>query len=202
MFSETWLSDSDKLNLDIQGYTCDHLYGNKSAGAKKGRYSGGISIYYKNCLKNKIKIVEKIQSGILWVKIQGELFLFKEDVYICNLYNPPSNSKVLNQDVDIYEVLEQGVLRYKNLGKVYITGDFNGRTASEADILDFDKYIDDEAFSDFIHNDSITTRINQDDVIDSYGRRLLLFCQMTNLFIANGRLGDFHNTSGVHFRLS
>ena len=82
---------------------------------------------------------------------------------------------------------------------MYITGYFNGRTASEADILDFDKYIDDEAFSDFIHNDSITTRINQDDVIDNYGRRLLLFCQMTNLFIANGRLGDFHNTSGFTF---
>ena len=37
MFSETWLSDSDRLDLDIQGYTCDHIYGNKSVGAKKGR---------------------------------------------------------------------------------------------------------------------------------------------------------------------
>ena len=58
-FSETWLSGSDQLNLDIQGYTCDHLYGNKSAGSTKGRYSGGISIYYKNYLKNSIKVVEK-----------------------------------------------------------------------------------------------------------------------------------------------
>ena len=46
-FSETWLSGSDQLNLDIQGYTCDHLYGNKSAGSTKVRYSGGILIYYK-----------------------------------------------------------------------------------------------------------------------------------------------------------
>ena len=35
MFSETWLSDSEQLNLDIQGYTCDHINGNKSTGAEK-----------------------------------------------------------------------------------------------------------------------------------------------------------------------
>ena len=34
-------------------------------GAKKGRYSGGISIYYKNCFKDQIKVLEKNQSGIL-----------------------------------------------------------------------------------------------------------------------------------------
>ena len=121
MFSETWLSSSEQLNLDIQGYTCDHLYGNKSAGAKRERYSGGISIYYKNYLKNSIHIVEKNQCGVVWVKIQNDVFSFQEDVYICNVYIPPSNSKVLNQIDDIYEVLEQGVLRYKNLGKMYIS---------------------------------------------------------------------------------
>ena len=94
MFSETWLSSSEQLNLDIQGYTCDHLYGNKSAGAKRGRYSGGISIYYKNYLKNSIHIVEKNQCGVVWVKIQNDVFSFQEDVYICNVYIPPSNSKV------------------------------------------------------------------------------------------------------------
>ena len=113
LFSETWLSGADNSNFDIQGYTCDHIFGNKSVGTKKGRYSGGLSIYYKNCFKDKIKIVEKNQCGILWVKIQSDLFRFEEDVYICNLYIPPSSSKVLNnQETDIYEFLEQGVLKY------------------------------------------------------------------------------------------
>ena len=106
---------------------------------------------------------------------------------------------MLNQDTDIHEILEQGVLRYQNLGKLYISGDFNGRSATDADLLAYDKYIDDEAFSDFIDRDSLTKRVNQDNVIDSYGRRLLFFCQMTNLLIANGRLGDFRNTSGFTF---
>ena len=35
MFSETWLSDSEQLNLDIQGNMCDHINVNKSTGAKK-----------------------------------------------------------------------------------------------------------------------------------------------------------------------
>ena len=116
--------------------------------------------------------MEKNQCGILWVKIQSDLFRFEEDVYICNLYIPPSSSKVLNnQETDIYEFLEQGVLRYKDQGKLYITGDFNGRTAREQDLLDFDKYLDDEAFTESFHANTIfTTRVNKDDVVDNYGR--------------------------------
>ena len=36
-------------------------------------------------------------------------------------------------------------------------------------------------------------------MIDSHGRRLLLFSQMTIILIANGRLGDLSNTSGFTF---
>ena len=125
LFSETWLSKSEYTNLDIDGYSCDHIYGNKSRGTKKGRFSGGLSVYFKNCYRDKIQIVEEHQCGILCIKIRSDLLVCNEDVYICNIYIPPHGSKVLNnQDVDMYELLEQYVLRFKNLGKVYITGDF------------------------------------------------------------------------------
>ena len=39
--SETWITNKETYNLDI------HLFGNKTKGVKKGRYSGGISVYYK-----------------------------------------------------------------------------------------------------------------------------------------------------------
>ena len=189
--SETWISDSETVNLDIDGYSCDHVYGNKSRCTRKGRFSGGISVYYTNCYKDKIQIVDKQQCGILWLKIQNDVFLFAEDVYICNLYIPPYGSKVLNsQDIDMYELLEQSILRYKDRGKLYITGDFNRRTTSETDLLDFDKYLDGDTFYESIDKTSLTTRVNKDDVIDSYGRRLLSFCKITELFIANGRLGE------------
>ena len=206
LFSETWLSKSEYTNLDIDGYSCDHIHGNKSRGTKKGRFSGGLSVYYKNCYKDKIQIVVKHQCGILCIKIRSDLLVCNEDVYICNIYIPPHGSEVLNnQAVDMYELLEQCVLRFKNLGKVYITGDFNGRTASETDIMDFDKYIDDYSFYELFDETAFTQRVNKDYVIDSYGRRLLAFCKMTDMLIANGRLGAdtnieqyilFHHTTG------
>ena len=30
LFSETWLSSADNSDFDIQGYTCDYIFGNKS----------------------------------------------------------------------------------------------------------------------------------------------------------------------------
>ena len=139
------------------------------------------------------------------IKIRSDLLVCNEDVYICNIYIPPHGSKVLNnQDVNMYELLEQCLLRFKNLGKVYNTGDFNGRTASETDIMDFDKYIDDYSFYKLFDETAFTQRVNKDDVIDSYGRSLLAFCKMTDMLIANDgsvqtqTLGSilFHHTTG------
>ena len=95
---ETWLAKTDDLNLDINGFESEHLFGNKSKNTKKGRFSGGISIYFKSCLSTHVKIVEKEQSGLIWLKINGNIFKFNDDVYICNVYISPNNSKVINTD--------------------------------------------------------------------------------------------------------
>ena len=68
--NETWISDKTKTNLDINGYTSEHIPGNKSRHTRKGRFSGGISFYYKTKLRNHVKIVEIMQSGIMWVKLE------------------------------------------------------------------------------------------------------------------------------------
>ena len=65
-----------------------------------------------------------------------------------------------SQDVDIFECLEQGVINYKNLGKLYITGDFNSRTSTDPDHLDFDKYLDDDIFIQAVSSTTFTTRLN------------------------------------------
>ena len=136
-FNETWLASKECVNLEIQGYKSIHIFGNKSPRAKKGRHSGGISLYFGDYLTDKIKIMEQKQCGILWVKILRDIFEFNEDVYMCHIYNPPQGSKVINhEDIDFFEVLEQGIVTYKTLGKIFITGDFNSRSADESDILD------------------------------------------------------------------
>lgn len=191
-FNETWLASKTQYNLDIEGYKCLHIFGNKSSNTKKGRFSGGISLYYRDQFTDKIKIIEQNQTGILWIKILRDVFEFNEDVYMCNIYIPPVNSKLRNAaDFDIYEQLEQGIIAYKTLGKIFITGDFNSRTSNATDLLDFDKYLDEENdFSNF-SDLQIRDRVNKDHVLDTSGRRLLLLCQTSNLILANGRvLGD------------
>lgn len=53
------------INTDIKGYYREHLFGNKYLNTKKGRRSGGISIYFKTALKDKIKLVEINQCGFM-----------------------------------------------------------------------------------------------------------------------------------------
>ena len=47
LLGETWLNKNDETNYDIKGFLCDHVFASKSLGARKGRYSGGISVYYR-----------------------------------------------------------------------------------------------------------------------------------------------------------
>lgn len=95
LFSETWVSSKTTLNLDLNGYFSEHIYGIKSPGTVRGRHSGGLSLYAKNYLKNKIEVVEKNSNGLLWIKLSSDLFNFKNDVFICFVYIPPSDSKIL-----------------------------------------------------------------------------------------------------------
>jgi len=110
LLTETWISKNTNLNLNINNYTCIHLYGNKSPNVKKGRYSGGISIYYKNQLKNDLEIVEQNQCGIVWLKLKSNLFDHNEDVYFCTVYIPPNNSTVLDQNgINLFDQIEIGI---------------------------------------------------------------------------------------------
>ena len=187
ILTETWLSPKTHINLNIQGYSAEHLMGNKSHNTRKGRHSGGISIYYKSSLQGKIDIVEKHQCGIIWLKICKSIFHFNVDVYLCCTYIPPRESKVLsNNEIDIFSDLELHVEKYKLLGKVLLTGDLNSRTANEIDYINFDRFLDNN--SDIQPNVYVSPRVNKDHVLDPFGTRLIDMCKTTNLLIANGRL--------------
>ena len=41
-------------------------------------------------------------------------------MYICSVYNPPSNSSVLNtRDVDLFEIIERDTEKYDNKGELF-----------------------------------------------------------------------------------
>ena len=129
-------------------------------------------------------------------KLSNELFQFNEDVYLCYVYIPPTSSKVLkNKDFDFFEEIEKVLEKYSKMGKTYVTGDFNARTATLSDILDFDAYLDPENnIQGETDINSFPIRKNQDTTADSNGQKLISLCNSTCNIIANGRL--FNDTHG------
>ena len=188
LMCETWIGKNTTCNLEIPGFQCEHIFGTRSQNAKRGRYSGGIAVYFKKELQNYVQVIEKSAQGFLWLKIKGELFCFDEDVFFCQVYFPDSKSKMKDETgekVDHLELLENYVLQFQNQGKIFISGDFNCRCGSESnDILSFDKYLDNE--SDLFFD--LPFRQSKDSVIDKRGSNLQLFCQVVDLCIANGRI--------------
>ena len=194
LLGETWISKKHCIDLEINGYQSEHVFGQKSHGVTKGRQSGGISVYFKNELKDNISIIEKHDFGIIWIKLSNTLFHFNEDVYICYVYIPPTSSKVRkDKDLEFFEEVEKGLEKYSKMGKTYVTGDFNSRTATLSDILDFDAYLDiddDENIQHILNMSNLPERQNQDTVSDKNGERLINLCKSTGHFIANGRLSN------------
>ena len=63
LLTEIWINEKHQINLDINNYKSFHLHGNKLPRTKKGRTSGGISVYYKNNLEHYISVVETNNIG-------------------------------------------------------------------------------------------------------------------------------------------
>jgi hypothetical protein len=204
ILTETWISKNTNMNLEITGFESEHLHGNKSYNTNKGRYSGGVSIYFKSEFKNNIKIIEKNNCGISWIKICKSLFHENLDTFLCCVYIKPKCSKVIDASgIDLYEQIESDIEKYRSQGRIFITGDFNSRTGNEQEYICFDQHLDSNP--DLETNSNIIERANKDKIVDAYGKRLLELCKNTNLLIGNGRLdkdksiGEFTfiNTNGT-----
>lgn len=184
--------------MDIHGYESYHLYGNKTKNVRKGRYGGGISIYFKHSLSKYINIVETHQNGIIWLELSKSLFHFNEIVYLCCSYIPPTSSTVIDtNNFDFYDEIESGIERYKSKGKCFIFGDMNSRTSDESDIIDYDKYLDHDLLISYYLK--IPKRISQDSIIDNPGNRLLELCRSTSFIIGNSRLHNDLNVGEITF---
>jgi hypothetical protein len=49
--NEAWISLKNTSNLKINDYCVEHIVGSKSSSIRKGRFSGGISFYYRSNIK-------------------------------------------------------------------------------------------------------------------------------------------------------
>lgn len=182
---ESWLKTNDQIS--IPGYSFFRSDRKQNKSNKRGH--GGIVTFFKNNLKAGITKINSNNSDILWMKLSKTFFGLNQDLYLASCYIPPADSFV-HKEYDIFDKLNNDIIKYKTLGETMIVGDLNSRIGNNREI-----YV-----QDFLENQSKSyhykrTRTSQDLSKNSNGNKLIEIINSNNLIIANGRkIGD---TSGA-----
>ena len=127
-YSETWQKHNDKF--DIEGYNCISVPRPENLRLKAegidGMGGGGICLFINDSVADGIEIIERNSSGLLRVKMSKQFFGLSCDLYACFCYIPPKESVCFKKvDIDFYYVLENGIRKYADLGKIAVLGDLN-----------------------------------------------------------------------------
>ena len=185
LLTETHVGYEHKIHfVDFNYYPfCRHK-------SRNNRYFGGLGILIRKGIKKGIKILNDGTSEYQWIKLCKDFFNFKRDIYLCIIYYAPKNN------TDILELLEKNILeKYKNLGDIILTGDFNARTGSEDDHIAGDSNLHIPVNHNNYNVDlAIEQRVSQDNTVDQRGKDLLEFCICNQIRILNGRC--FGDSSG------
>ncbi len=130
----------------------------------------------------------------MWLKMDNSFFEMNNDIYICNCYIPPENSKLLKENcISPFEDLRTELENFGAKGNLIIMGDFNSRTVSIQESLHIDKDITYPTFnrSEMTSETYIPLRINEDKTVDKFGKLLIDTIEEAHMLILNGRtLGD------------
>ena len=112
----------------MEGYECFDVPRPESINGTSRRGHGGVCLFVSNKIVDGIEVLEKHESGFIWVKLCKHFFNLSSDICICFVYIPPSNSVYFNlQEVGYFELLEQHYHKYSQIGNVSIIGDLNSR---------------------------------------------------------------------------
>ena len=164
---------------------------------RKGTRSGGLCIGIHRSISKQIKTLKTESPDIQAVKIKlGQAPDFKE-LTIVNVYDSPEHSSFKNRmrlnigspSVTTLDTLLDFLM--KNLDQdnlIYLSGDFNARTAS----LNFEPTSGDLELENARNSHPCETfRSSKDKVVNTRGKLFLDFLACTNLSILNGSiLGD------------
>ena len=183
-FSETWSCDHDK---DISGYS--HIFndGYKLPNCNKGRSSGGLILYFKKHLHEKINVL-KSTPYVIWLEVDKSLFPhINENVFICATYVPPANSKY-SHIYTFYDIAQDIMNFCDDDAPLIFLGDLNARTGQIPDNLDISNH-ENDIFR--IKSSQFIPRENSDPADNSRGYAVSGLCKSFNLRILNGRFpGD------------
>ena len=196
LLNETWKVDDSKIGLP--GFWDFSQVRNKLT--KKGRPSGGVTVFCKNEIRKGIRIASHTE-GFIWLKMDSKFFNLATPLFIGASYIPPEYSKRKSSiKIDYFKELAKSLARYTEKGNVILVGDMNSRTGnncvSEIRIPGLSElFLDDKA--------SIKDRTSCDITVNNYGKKLNRLCKEYDLVIANGRtpgdrIGNFtcHTSRG------
>ena len=196
---ETKLDDLDSISLS--NYTFIH----QSRRQKCLRRSGGIGVFIRNELVQRVKLIESSSDYVLWLQVSETQHNKINEAMLGVVYQPPESSRFLTEDEQ--ELLEVEITSMCISNEVvYLVGDMNARVSNENDFIDADTFFsdyfdfDEESLRHFNKSDIFSLsflsqkRANQDTAFNKQGESLLNICKSNNLLILNGRC---HKDKGI-----
>ncbi|CAC5396920.1 unnamed protein product [Mytilus coruscus] len=190
--TESKIDNFDVLNVP-EGYSsfskCRKQFAKKS---------GGITVIFKNELKDILNFQNTDCEFVLWVEIEN--IIEQKHLLLGCIYIPPENSKYSSQESD---QIEGELLSFKTESTVTaLTGDFNARSSTLTDYIVPDdklmRFLNIDEIND-VHNylyefqklqeKNIPVERSSEDRgrCNNYGYKMLNFCKNNSIFIANGR---------------
>ena len=122
------------------------------------------------------------------------------DLFICNCYIPPENSKILKGDVfEYFDILKSEIELYESMGNVIIIGDLNSRTGNLQESIDISHDHPERVTMDINTENYIIPRNNEDKTVNNFGKHLINMMNETHMLMLNGRtLGNFSGKKTCH----
>ena len=96
-------------------------------------------------MHNYLKIINKINENILWVKIDKRIMKSGRHLLLGTVYISPINSTIHNREdilfnsEDTYDSLYKQISFFDNKDDIMIGGDFNARTGNLKDFIENEK---------------------------------------------------------------
>ena len=117
---ESWLNKETEVNLS--GFTCLN-FPRKFQNRRAKRNSGGITVFFRNSLRAGIIALKNRFDALVWLRLKKDFFGFPNDIYIAGTYIWCENSPAYDiHNVDLFQLLEEDINFYDNLGTVYVIG--------------------------------------------------------------------------------
>lgn len=200
-FIETWIESESEIPVfgsGFKSYFCPAI-----RNSTRGRAMAGIIIYYRNEYQRYISRIYEECDFAIFLKVDKTSVRLLEDLIICFAYIPPINSPFYEgKDNSGVDLLESTLREYdiQTSESFLLMGDLNARTGDRMDYFTFDRNIPElQTVEDLLDDSHMSPRVSNDKHVNNFGVKLIDFCKVNTLRIANGRLFKDQNVGDFTF---